>query len=58
MFELTASVLGREPPVYDGGGPVALAFERRDLPSQQRCIADPAVQTLSAKNLSTISEIG
>ncbi len=50
MFELTASVLGGEPSVYDGGGLVALAFERRDLPSQQRCIADPAVQTLSAKD--------
>ena len=31
MFELTASVLGGEPPVYDGGGIVALAFERRNL---------------------------
>ena len=46
MFELTASVLGGEPPVYAGGGLVALAFERRDLPSQQRFIADPAVQAL------------
>ena len=43
MFELTASVLGGEPPGYDGGGLVALALERRDLPSQQRFIADPAV---------------
>ena len=45
MFELTAGVMGGEPPLY-GGGLVALAFERRDLPSQQRFIADPAVQTL------------
>ena len=49
MFELTAGVMGGEPPVYDGGGLVALAFERRDLPSQQRFIADPAVQTLPAE---------
>ena len=41
--------MGGEPPVYDGGGLVALAFERRDLPSQQRFIADPAVQTLPAE---------
>ena len=40
MLELTASVLGGEPPGYDGGGLVALALERRDLPSQQRFIAD------------------
>ena len=50
MFELTASVLGGEPPVYDGGGLVAFAFERRDLPSQRRFIADPAVQTLPAED--------
>ena len=41
MFELTASILGGKPPVYDGGGLVALAFERRNLLSQQRFIADP-----------------
>ena len=49
MFELTASVPGGEPPVYDGASIVALAFERCDLPSQQRFIADPAVQTLPAE---------
>ena len=48
MFELTASVLGGEPPGYDGGGLVAVALEGRDLPSQQRFIADPAVQTLKS----------
>ena len=42
--------LGGEPPVYDGGGLVALAFERRDLPSQQHFIAGPAVQTLPAED--------
>ena len=41
MFQLTAGVLGGEPPVYDGASIVALAFERRNLPSQQRFIADP-----------------
>ena len=50
MVELATSVLGGEPPVYDGGGRVALAFEGRDLPSQQRFIAGPAVQTLSAED--------
>ena len=50
MFELTAGVLGGEPPVYDGASIVALSFERRNLPSQQRFIADPAVQTLSAED--------
>ena len=34
MFELTAGVLGGEPPVYDGANIVALAFKRRNLPSQ------------------------
>ena len=29
---------------------LTLAFERRDLPSQQRFIADPAVQTLPAED--------
>ena len=42
--------LGGEPPVYDGASIVALAFERGDLPSQQRFIADPAVQTLPAED--------
>ena len=50
MFELTKGVLGGEPPVYDGGGLVALTFERRGIPSQQRFIADPAVQTLPAED--------
>ena len=43
MLEFTAGVLSGEPPVYDGASIVALAFERGDLPSQQRFIADPAV---------------
>ena len=50
MLGFTASVLGGEPPVYDGGGLVALAFERGDLLPQQRFTADPAVQTLSAED--------
>ena len=50
MFELTASVLGGEPPVYDGASIVALAFECCDLPFQQRFIADPAVQALPAED--------
>ena len=50
MFELTAGVPGGEPPVYDGASIVALAFERGDLPFQQRFIADPAVQTLPAED--------
>ena len=50
MLEFTAGVLSGEPPVYDGASIVALAFERRDLLPQQRFIADPAVQTLSAED--------
>ena len=50
MLEFTAGVLGGEPPVDDGASLVALAFERGDLPSQQRFTADPAVQTLSAED--------
>ncbi len=42
--------LSGEPPVDDGASIVALAFERGDLPSQQRFIADPAVQTRSAED--------
>ena len=47
MFELTASVLGGEPPVYNGGGLVAFAFERSRLSDA----SSPTRQTLSLKTL-------
>ena len=50
MLEFTAGVLSGEPPVDDGAGIVALAFERGDLLPPQHFIADPAVQTLSAED--------
>ena len=55
MFELTAGVMGGEPPVYDGGGLVALAFERRDLPSQQRFIAIRRFRHCLLNTLNSIS---
>ena len=50
MQEFSASVLGGEPPVYDGVSTVALAFQRRDLSFQCCFIADPTAQTLPAED--------
>ena len=50
MLEFSASILGGEPPVYDGVSTVALAFQRRDLSFQCCFIADPTAQTLPAED--------
>ena len=50
MLKFSASILGRETPVYDGGSVVALTFECVDLPSQRHFIADTTLQTLVAED--------
>ena len=50
MCKFSASILGRETPVYDGGSVVALTFECVDLPSQRHFIADTTVETLVAED--------